>query len=90
MKHIVFALLLGMMSAGFAAAGEQDFTIVNNTGKAIARMYISPSPLGAWGSDVLTAKPITVGGERDILVSREENAEVWDLMVLTADGTSVR
>lgn len=90
MKKIVFALFLGIMYAGLAVAGVQDFTIVNKTGLEIDKLYISPSSMENWGKDVLSVDTLFVGDECDILVSRNESAEVWDLMVVANNGTSVK
>lgn len=90
MKKIVFALFLGMLLAGHAVAGVQDFTIVNKTGMDIDMLYISPSSLENWGKDVLSVDTLPVGGECDILVTRNESAEVWDLMVVAKNGNSLK
>ena len=90
MKKIVFALFLGIVFAGLAVADVQDFTIMNKTGVKIASLYISPPSTGSWGKDVLSVDTLSVGDECDILVSRTENAEVWDLMIVAQDGTSVK
>lgn len=89
MKAIVFALFLGMMYAGFAVAGVQDFTIVNKTGVEISKLYISPSSMEKWDKDVLSVDTLSVGAECDILVSRNESSEIWDLRIIAHDGTSV-
>jgi hypothetical protein len=90
MKKIFSALFLGLLFAGLAIAGEQDFTIVNKTGVKIAKLYISPSSLEKWGKDVLPVASLAVGNECDVLVSRSEEAEFWDLMVMGPDGTSIK
>lgn len=90
MKAIVFALLLVSMYAGQAAAGVQDFTIVNKTGVEITKMYISPSSMEKWDKDILSVDTLSVDAECDILVSRSENTEVWDLRIIGHDGTTVQ
>lgn len=90
MKRTAFTLFLGIMTAGLAVAGVQDFTIVNKTGSKIANMYISPATAEDWGKNVLSVNTLSTGDACDILVSRNENAEVWDLKVITPEGTTVR
>lgn len=89
MKKIVFALLL-VTYAGLAIASDQDFTIMNKTGMEIAKLYISPSAMEDWGGDVLSVDTLATGDECDILVSRNESAEVWDLLIIAPDGTLVK
>lgn len=89
MKTIVFTLLLAAC-AGLAFASDQDFTILNKTGMDITKLYISPSAMEDWGGDVLPVDTLATGDECDILVSRNENAEVWDLLIVAPDGTSVK
>lgn len=90
MKKIVFALLLGMiLSAGFADAGDQDFTLVNKTGVEIAELYISPASMDNWGEDVLSVDTLAAGDKCHITFSRNETADFWDLMIIDYDGTSV-
>ncbi len=90
MKKKVLVLFLGMIYAGLAAAGVQDFTIVNKTGLEIDKLYISPAFEDNWGKDILSVDTLSVGDECDLLVSRNENAEVWDLMVVAHNGTSIK
>lgn len=90
MKKIVFALFLGIVFAGLAVADVQDFTIVNKTGVKITSLYISPPSTENWGKDVLSVDTLSIGDECDILVSRKESAEVWDLMIVAQDGASVK
>ena len=90
MMKSVLALFLGMIYAGLAVAGVQDFTIVNKTGIEINQLYISPASTETWDKDILSVDTLLVGDECDILVSRDENAEVWDLMIVSPKGASVK
>lgn len=90
MKKLVSALFLGLLFTGPAVAGDQDFTIVNKTPMKITKLYISPSSLEKWDKDVLPVPALAVGSECDLLVSRDEEAEVWDLMAMDPEGTTIK
>lgn len=68
-------LFAGLMAAALsiasiANAGDQDFTIVNNTGMALGSMYVSPqSDSKSWGSDLFRGKVLPSGNSVDITFS---------------------
>ncbi len=52
---LLLGLLLGpalLLGSGPAAA-QNRFSLVNNTGETIERVFVSPSRLNGWGPDVL-------------------------------------
>jgi hypothetical protein len=84
---LVLATLLG--SSAPALAGDQDFTLVNETGDTIDQVYVSPSDVNDWQEDVLGRQVLSDGEECPISFQRSETAELWDLKVVDADGDSV-
>lgn len=89
MKKIGVFLILGLIFAGYAFAGDQDFVLVNETGVEIAELYISPASTDNWGEDVLTVDTLPDGADCDIKFSRNESADFWDLKVVDHEGSSV-
>ncbi|MBC7618693.1 MAG: hypothetical protein H7293_06845 [Candidatus Saccharibacteria bacterium] len=68
-------LLAGLLAAGLsiasiANAGDQDFTIVNETGMALGSMYVAPeSDAKSWGSELFKGKVLPSGNKVDITFS---------------------
>ena len=84
----VFALML-LAGAGIAAAGTQDFTLVNDTGVDIAELYIAPSASEDWEEDVLGTDILKDGASVHVTFSPKLKAEAWDLMVVDAEGDEI-
>lgn len=81
MKRLILGACL-LWSAAPAAAGEQDFTILNKTGLPIERIYVSASAKEAWEEDVLGENVLPDGERTKIRFSRDEDACLWDLKVV--------
>ena len=88
MKKLVIAALLAGGLAAPAAAGEQDFTILNNTGYPIERVYVSASAKDDWEEDVLGRDTLPNGERTKIRFDRDEDACLWDLKVVYEDEES--
>lgn len=84
----VFALVL-LAGAGVAAAGTQDFTLVNDTGVDIAELYIAPSASEDWEEDVLGTDILKDGASVEITFSPKLKAKTWDLMVVDGEGEEI-
>jgi len=89
MNRSFLAIILTLVLAGAAWAGDQDFTLVNHTGVEIHELYISPSKMADWGDDVLTVDTLMDGEQVDIHFSRQEKSAFWDIMVVDQAGTSI-
>ena len=88
MKKLALAALAAAAFASPAAAGTQDFTILNNTGYPIERVYVSSSAKDEWEEDVLGRDVLPAGERTKIRFSRNEDACLWDLKVVYADEES--
>lgn len=84
----VFALVL-LAGARIAAAGTQDFTLVNQTGVDIAELYIAPSASEDWEEDVLGTDILEDGASVEITFSPKLKAKSWDLMVVDGEGDEI-
>lgn len=89
MRNLLLQLILATIFACSASAGSRDFILVNDTGVDIAGLYLSPGAKANWGDDVLCMETLPTGNECRILISREEQAEFWDLMIVDQEGTSL-
>jgi hypothetical protein len=72
-----------------AAAGPQDFELVNNTGSEIKNVYISPTSSDDWGDDVLGEDTLAAGDSQEIKFPESRgDACHWDLKVTYDNDTS--
>ena len=87
-----FLLILGLLLAtaggligGAAPAQAQNrFSLVNNTGQTIERVFVSPSRLTAWGNDVLGEAVLPPGQSVWIVPQRSDC--VLDIKVVYQGG----
>jgi len=70
-------------------AGAQDFTLVNETGVEIDKVFISPHDKDDWEEDVLGKDTLPTGQSVDIKFDRDETAAEWDLRIEDKEGTSI-
>ncbi|HYX43126.1 MAG TPA: hypothetical protein VE821_15580 [Pyrinomonadaceae bacterium] len=68
---------------------KQDFTLVNQTGVEIHRVYITPHSSNNWEEDILGRDTLPSGESVDIKFHRSEKAAQWDLRVEDKDGNSI-
>lgn len=69
--------------------GAQDFTLVNQTGVEIDKLYIGPHDEDEWGEDILGQDTLPSGQTLDIKFSRTEKAAMWDLKIEDKQGNSI-
>ena len=74
-------------SASDSAA--QDFTLVNETGVEIDKVFISPHDVDDWEEDVLGKDTLPSGQSVEIKFHRDETAAQWDLKVEDKQGNSI-
>lgn len=79
--------MVALMSAP-AAAGDQDFVIINATGYVISEVYVSPVKAEDWEEDVLGRDVLGEGERTEIRFSRSTNTCRWDLKVVYEDDGS--
>lgn len=90
MKTSLFSLVLFLHLAGFAAASDYTFTLINKTGFEIIDLFFSPASRGDWGDEVLTVDTIPNKETMKIRFSRKEKAETWDILVNDEQGISFK
>lgn len=70
-------------------SAAQDFTLVNETGVEIDKVYISPHDKDDWEEDVLGQDTLPSGQSVDIKFHRDETAAEWDLRVEDKGGNAI-
>jgi len=81
-----FALIGALTFGSAAAAQEQNFTVVNNTGQVVVSLSVSPSSQDNWGPDVLGSEFLANGEHAQVAFEPQEDTCVWDLRVTYDDG----
>jgi len=89
MKKIAGFFILLLLTAVVAFAGDQDFTLVNDTGLTIDQLYISPTKADNWEEDILGVDVLKHGEEVHITFSRDEKTRHWDIMIVDEEGDKI-
>jgi hypothetical protein len=76
-------------SSSASEAGAQDFTLVNETGVEIDKVFISPHDKDDWEEDVLGKDTLPTGQSVDIKFHRDETAAEWDLKIEDKQGNPI-
>ena len=79
----------GPGSASSEQSGKQDFTLVNETGVEIHKVFISPHDSNDWEEDILGRDTLPNGESVDIKFHRNEKAANWDLRVEDSKGNAL-
>lgn len=76
-------------NANTAATAAQDFTLVNQTGVEIDKVFVSPHEKDDWEEDVLGKDTLPAGQSVEIKFDRDETAAEWDLRIEDKEGNSI-
>ena len=90
MKTLTLSVLVFLQLAGFAAAADYNFTLVNKTGFEIIDLYVSPAAKSDWGEEILTVDTIPDKEKLNVQFSRKEKADIWDVLVNDEQGVSFK
>jgi len=69
-----------------AAGAQQDFTIVNNTGRTVMTLNVSSNDSNEWGPDILGTATIADGASGQVSFARGQEQCLWDLRATFDDG----
>jgi ABC-type transport system substrate-binding protein len=69
--------------------GKQDFTLINQTGVEIDKLYIAPHDSDDWQEDILGQDTLPTGQSVDIKFHRNETAAMWDLRIEDKQGNAI-
>jgi hypothetical protein len=76
-------------NANSSAAAAQDFTLVNQTGVEIDKVFISPHDKDDWEEDVLGKDTLPSGQNVEIKFDRDETSAEWDLRIEDKEGNHI-
>jgi len=85
-KLFLLALIFSVAVSGTASAGHQDFTLINQTGRDIINLYVTPSKSYYWNDDILGIDVLQNGESTHIVFDRSEPDRYWDMMATFSDG----
>jgi len=89
MNKIAGLIILLLLAVAPAFAGDQDFTLVNDTGLTIDQLYCSPTTTDVWEEDILGVDVLKDGEKVEVKFSRDEKAAEWDLMIVDEEGDKI-
>jgi hypothetical protein len=90
MQKLTAILAISFLVAAIAMAqGKQDFTLHNNTGVEIHKLFISPHDTNEWEEDILGKDTLADGESLEIHFSRKETTKLWDLKIVDKEGTGI-
>jgi hypothetical protein len=69
--------------------GKQDFTVHNQTGVIIDKLFVSPNDKDDWQEDILGKDTLPNGESLDIVFNPKEKAAKWDLKIEDSEGNSI-
>jgi len=67
-------------------AGQQNFTLVNNTGHTVVTLNVSASNQNSWGEDILGRDTLANGESAAITFDRSETQCMFDIRATYDDG----
>ena len=86
LKVVLVALIFSVALSGTAFAGRQDFLLINDTGRDIISLYITPSDTFFWDDDILGVDILENGDSEYISFSRRETDRYWDMKATFING----
>jgi hypothetical protein len=88
MKEFLIASVLAFFTMGNVFAGDQDFTLINQTGYEIDRVYVSAASTSDWEEDILGQDSLGDGEHVNIRFSRGTKGCKFDLKVVYTEDDS--
>lgn len=89
MKLNVFAAIAALSFALPAAAEDVTITIVNNSSKALAQFFTSPSDVEQWEEDVFGDGVLPSGNQVDVVIADGREQCEYDLKFVMEDGQEI-
>lgn len=87
MNRIAIVAAMALSALGTAAwAGAQDFTIVNDTGRTVMAINVSPTGEDEWGPDLLGSQVMADGISASVTFDVDEARCLWDIRATFDDG----
>lgn len=76
----------GEESAAAPAGAQQDFTLVNNTGRTLMTLNVSANDTDEWGPDILGSETVANGASGTVQFARGQDQCLWDIRATFEDG----
>ena len=73
-------------NAAAEGGAQQDFTLVNNTGRTLMTLNVSANDQNEWGPDILGSETVPNGGSGQVAFTRGQDQCLWDLRATFDDG----
>ena len=88
---LVLAGALAIATVLPASADIRSFTVWNNTGTSIAKLFVSPFEIVDWGDDVLGTDVLSPDEGWEVMFDRFDAGKcLYDIKVITKDGNEVK
>lgn len=89
-RFVLLCAIVGVALFGTKSfAGEQDFTLVNNTGTDIHQLFVGPTTSDEWGEDILGVNVLDDGASANITFAGEDSTAFWDIKIVDGDGNEL-
>lgn len=86
--RVILGFVIVMMFAAAAFSGAQDFVLVNNTGRDIYVVNVSPTTTNDWEEDIL-GSDVLENGDTVTVRFGVGSTRYWDIQAVFKDGTSI-
>ncbi|HMQ67719.1 MAG TPA: argininosuccinate lyase [Ignavibacteria bacterium] len=85
---VLFVILFIALNGDASAQSKQDFTLSNQTGAAIQKLYVYPTASEEWGNDVLGKEVLMSGNDLPIVFNPINDVCLYDIKVTDTDGNA--
>ena len=82
----LLAIFFSVAMTNTTFAGKQDFVLVNQTGRDIVNLYVTPTNSYNWNDDILGVDVLPNGETTEIVFDRNEKDRYWSMMATFSDG----
>ena len=83
----VLAFPIASFNVTSALAGQQDFTMVNNTDLVMTHLYVSSANSNSWGNDRLGDSVIQSKDDFFVGFNNNSNQCLWDIKTVYENGS---
>ncbi|HAG81593.1 MAG TPA: hypothetical protein DCL61_10590 [Cyanobacteria bacterium UBA12227] len=83
----VLAFPIASLNVASALAGQQDFTMVNDTDLVMVNLYVSSANSSSWGRDRLGSSILESQDEFFVEFNNNSDQCWWDIKAIYEDGT---
>lgn len=85
-RLIVLVMIAMFICSSIVVAGQQNFTLVNYSGRDIYQLYCSRSDHKGWEENIIKDNILRHGKSIKVNFSNTEKGKFWDIRVVFKDG----